>query len=497
MCDCCGVDSVWILGVRFEKFLIFKYFDLDMKKIIASFSLFALLMIPSSCAAKKDAATEGAQKSISNEAVEGNGQASEASGEVLPEVTMADVWAAYEGFNNVYLDPEKYIYKNTDRDKHARGRDKGAAAIWCQPMYVDMALDAAALAKSTGDKELAEQYATHLDKLIEGNISHYVDFNFDICDLDRGWFIYDDIQWWTITMARAYLATGVERYRELAEKSFARVWYGSPIVGDTGSYADPEKGLGGGMFWQWQPLFNPNPNRAGDGKMSCINFPTALAAVLLYECAPADRQADTEPIEWVNLYGEFSRPNYETKARYLEMAREIFDWAIENLAQVEGENAGIVFDNRHGDRIGGGPLIYNQGTMIGSGALLYLATGEQRYLKAAVAGAEFSINVMSARHGVLPWAHNHRNPYSQGSLEQGVYPAIWAQGMKVLVERCGQEQFVPFIQNNIKVGWNNRDKERNICDGRSWRPTSTHHMIGSYSASSIPALMLAFPPTGK
>ena len=40
---------------------------------------------------------------------------------------------AYEAFNKVYLDTDKYIYKNTDRDRAALSRSEGAAAIWCQP----------------------------------------------------------------------------------------------------------------------------------------------------------------------------------------------------------------------------------------------------------------------------------------------------------------------------------------------------------------------------
>lgn len=404
-----------------------------------------------------------------------------------PAVTLDDVWTAYDAFNDVYLDTHKYIYKNTDRDKAARGRDRGAAAIWCQPMFVDMALNATELARECGDSIRAARYGELTQRLIDGNIRHYLDFNFDDNDLNRGWFIYDDIQWWTITMARAYLATGNEKYRELAEKSFARVWYGSPLVGDTGSYADPAKGLGGGMFWQWQPIDNPAPNEAGHGKMSCINFPTVVAAMLLWQAAPADRQPDPSPIEWTNLHGTFSRPNYETKERYLAMAKEIYDWSVSNLA--DPAEPGKIFDNRHGDNAGGHPLIYNQGTYIGASALLYLATGDTRYLDNASAGADYSINTMSERHGLLPWAHNHRNPYDQGSLEQGIYPAIWAQYMKLLIDDCGQTRYIPFITRNITQGWANRDK-RDICDGESWKPTTGHPMIGSYAASSVPAMML-------
>ncbi len=403
------------------------------------------------------------------------------------DIKISDVWKAYDAFNNVYLDTDKYIYKNTDRDSAAVDRFHGAAAIWCQPMYVDMALNATELARRTGDKKREAKYADLARRIIDGNIKQYLDFDFDNCDLARGWFIYDDIQWWTITMARAYLTTGDTRYRDLAEKSFARVWYGSPRIGDTGSYADPAKGLGGGMFWAWSPIEAPRNNKAGDGKMSCINFPTVVAAMLLYQAAPADRVADPTPEKWTNKFGSFVRPHYETKERYLEMAKEIYDWSVDNLGVAE---TGMIHDNRHGDNVGGHPLLYNQGTFIGAGALLYLATGEQRYLDLAKAGADYSINTLSAKHGLLPWAHNHRNPYDQGSLEQGVYPAIWTQYMKLLTDECGQSQYRDFIVKNIREGWANRDHERDICDGESWKKTTDENMIGSYSASSIPALML-------
>ena len=106
---------------------------------------------------------------------------------------------------------------------------------------------------------------------------------------------------------------------------------------------------------------------------------------------------------------------------------------------------------------------------------------------------------MSAEHGLLPWAHNPNDPYHQGSLEQGVYPAIWTEYMKLLINDCGQHQYIPFMLRNIETGWKNRDKARNICDGESWKPTTADRMIGGYAASSIPALMLTniHPSTNK
>lgn len=403
---------------------------------------------------------------------------------------LDDVWIAYDAFNSCYLDSTNYLYKNTSADTAAIDRWNGAAAIWCQPMFLDMAMNAMTLAQREGDSKRAEEYRKLSENILDGNIHHYQNFDFDNNDTNLGWFIYDDIQWWTITLARAASTLGRDDCRELAEKSFARVWYGSLKVGDTGSYADADKGLGGGMFWQWQPIDNPNPNVAGDGKMSCINFPTVVAAALLYEITPESRQADIAPEKWSNSHGEFVRPHFETKERYLQMAREIYDWSVANLTEPNG----MVHDHRHGNHASGHPLLYNQATYIGASALLYKITGEQRYLDNARAAADYSINVLSAPDGFLPWAHNEAEPYSQGSLEQGIYPAIWAQYMKLLVDDCGQEQYRPFIEKNISAGWSNRNKLNNISDGEAGKATPAESLIGSYAASSTPSLMLLFPP---
>lgn len=130
-----------------------------------------------------------------------------------------DAFAVYDSFNTVFLDSAKYIYKNTTKDEAAVDRWNGAAAIWCQPMYADMAMNAMLLARKNGDKENEAKYRDLSNKIIDGNIAHYLNFDFDNNDTNKGWFIYDDIQWWTITMARAAQVLGREDCRELAEKS--------------------------------------------------------------------------------------------------------------------------------------------------------------------------------------------------------------------------------------------------------------------------------------
>ena len=391
--------------------------------------------------------------------------------EIVPEYTNADTWTAYEAFNDNLLDPDKNIYKTSTAYTAATDRNNGAAAIWCQPIYWDMAMNAYKRAKAEGDTERENKYKQLCDDLFAGNKAHYVNFDFDNNNENTGWFIYDDIQWWTITLARAYELFKVEEYRSLAEASFARVWYGSPRVGDTGSYADPEKNLGGGMFWQWQPIQNPKPNKFGDGKMACINFPTVVAALTLYNNVPENRKESTD-----------KRPDYQTKAQYLAKGKEIYEWGVENLLD---KATGKIADSRHGN---GNPAwkahVYNQATFIGASILLYKATGEKRYLDNAILAADYTVKDMSAEHKVLPF---------EGGIEQGIYTAIFAEYMAWLVYDCGQTQYLPFLKHTIKTGWANRDETRNVCGGEYYKKLPEGAEIDSYSASGIPALMLLFP----
>ena len=88
-----------------------------------------------------------------------------------------------------------------------------------------------------------------------------------------------------------------------------------------------------------------------------------------------------------------------------------------------------------------------------------------------------------SRDGILPF---------EDGIEQGIYTAIFAQYMAMLVYDCGQRQYLPFLRRNIAAGWSNRDRVRNICGGEYGRPLDAGETVDSYSASGIPALMLLF-----
>ena len=384
-----------------------------------------------------------------------------------PMYKDADVWAAYDGFNNTLLDWNKFIYKTNSSFKNATDRHNGAAAIWCQPIYWDMAMNAYKLAKSEKNRARIKSSKQLCEKIFEGNKRQYANFDFHDNNENTGWFIYDDIMWWTISLARGYELFGSKEYLKLSEESFGRVWYGSDKVGDTGSY-DKENG---GMYWQWQPIRNPKPNKFGDGKMACINFPTVIAAITLYNNVPKNRKEFVE-----------AKPVYHTKEQYLAKGKEIYEWGVKNLFD---KNTGRIADSKHGN---GNPAwnthVYNQATFIGASVLLYKATGNESYLKNAILATDYTVNKMSEKYSLLPF---------ERGIEQGIYTAIFAQYIAMLVYECGQTQYISFLRRNIETGWNNRDKTRGVCGGEYEKPLSAGSNIDSYSASGIPALMLLFP----
>ena len=109
--------------------------------------------------------------------------------------------------------------------------------------------------------------------------------------------------------------------------------------------------------------------------MACINFPTVVAALTLYNNVPEGRPEPTGQI-----------PECQSKRQYLAKGKEIYEWGVENLLD---QKTGRVADSRHGK---GAPNwkahVYNQATFIGASVLLYKATGEKRYLDHALLAAD-------------------------------------------------------------------------------------------------------------
>lgn len=418
--------------------------------------------------------------------------------------TNDDEWEIYEAWHNAFWDNNKRNYKADTAQPSADHRGNGmrdndksgcSSAIWCQAIYFDMAVNAYKRRlkdPSTSSSDLRKA-KNRMSSVYAGEKAHYVNFDFDNSNTNNGWFVYDDIMWWTCALARAYQVSvlaeaPVDDYLTYSEKSFCRVWYGSQKVGDDGSYADPAetgadgKPFTGGMFWEWQPIDHAKPHSDNGFKSACINFPTVIACCTLYDCVPADREAPT---------GAY--PTYQTKDFYLEKAKEIFAWATDHF--MSSQYPGRIADGIHG----GGPEfsdhLYNQATYIGAACMLYKITGEQQYLDHARAGADYVMKKMcksSTKNDYSPTRGIKILPFEKG-YEQGVYAAIFAQYIKMLIEDCGQTDYLPWIQDNIQYGLNNIDTTRKLQDSDFLNPVAADKVVESYEASALPALMIQFP----
>jgi predicted alpha-1,6-mannanase (GH76 family) len=342
--------------------------------------------------------------------------------------TSQDATNAYNSFNQYLFDPVRKLYF---RDS---GQPTNVGAIWTQAIYWDMAMNAYKRTKTPESLQFIED-------IYEGCGNYYAQY--DWVNQPKVWFIYDDIMWWVISMARAYEITGDQKYLDHSVSGFNRVWSGSPGI-DTGSY-DP---VNGGMYWDWTPGDN--------GKMSCINYPTVIAAMTLF--------------------------NITKDSTYFNKATKIYKWAHDNLFDSQ---LGRVADSRHGSSNDWTLHVYNQATCIGAAVMMFKATNDSTYLHDAVLTANYTENVMCDTNGILPF---------ETGEEQGVYTAILAQYMIRLIDDCNKPEYLPWLRNNINTGWGNRDVTRGLTTKDYVISCPATGVISCYDASGIVALMQVIPP---
>lgn len=336
--------------------------------------------------------------------------------------SQKDATNAIDAFHKTFYNPEMKLYAISSDGK-------GRAAIWVQAIYWDMIMNAY---KRTGD----ERYKTLIKEIYQGGYEQYSAY--DWTD-EIEWFIYDDMMWWIISLGRAYQITGDPCYLADASSGFFYVW--------KESYDEKR----GGMWWNFKH----------DAKMACINFPTIVGAMTLYEC---------------------------TKNKsYLEKAMKLYDWSRKVFLDAK---QGCVADNIHyhfqrpnGMDVDWTTQLYNQGTFIGSAVMLYKATKEKRYLDDAILAADYVKDRMCDSEGMLPF---------KNGIEQGCYAAIFAQYISMLIEDGGQKQYLPWLQKYISKAWEMRDKQRNITF-KDVSKLCPEGVIESYDASGCPALMQLIP----
>ncbi|MBS1563341.1 MAG: alpha-1,6-mannanase, partial [Bacteroidetes bacterium] len=200
--------------------------------------------------------------------------------------TANNATSAYNDFNTYLYSPSmKLYYRASDKS--------GIGAIWTQAIYWDMAMNAW---KRTKDAK----YRQLIDDIYQGGAAQYA--NYDWRNQDK-WFIWDDMMWWIIALARAYETTGDQKFLDNAKAGFNFVWNGDPSINRVGSF-DPATG---GMEWAWKQR----------GKTACINYPTVVGAMTLY--------------------------NITKDQQYVDKAKTVYAWARKNLFDT---TLGKVADNR-------------------------------------------------------------------------------------------------------------------------------------------------------
>lgn len=332
--------------------------------------------------------------------------------------SASDATTAFNAFNTIYYNPaEKLYYSTTEK--------KDIAAIWTQAIYWDIVMDAYERTKD-------QSYYKLITDIYDGGAKRYDNYNWDNTTT---WFIYDDMMWWVMALTRAYQITGNQTYLDKAKAGFTRVW--------DGSY-DPAKG---GMFWDFKH----------SGKNACINYPTVIAAMRLY--------------------------NITKDEAYLTKAKSIYAWSRDNLFDI---SKGRVADHKVGnDNPGFEDYTYNQGTCIGAAVLLYKNTNNQSYLEDAKLAANYTKATMSDSNGILP-AEGDWN-------EQGVLKAIFAQYLAELVKVNPDGDFGKWAIFNANSAWNNRDQTRGIMH-RNYKIACPVGTVQSYESSSAVAFMQLFAP---
>jgi len=326
-------------------------------------------------------------------------------------ITSADAINAINAFHtNFYSTSEKLYYSSTEH--------KNLAAIWTQAIFWDMNMNAYQLTKNP-------DYLQRVEAIYQGAYQKYDKFNWEN---RTEWFIYDDMMWWIISLARAYELTGEEKYLIAAKAGFERVWRDS---------YDPK---GGGMYWAFDHR----------GKTACINYPTVIGAMTLYRITKDET--------------------------YLQKAKDVYSWVSATLFD---HNTGKVADHKVGTEPTNWKVhTYNQATCIGAGVMLFMATKTESYLKEAILAADYTKNIMSDSKGIMPF---------ETGIEQGIYTAIFAQYIIRLIEDGKQPQYLPWLKLNIETGWRNRDARS--LTYKNFNIPCPSGVVESYDASGAPALM--------
>ncbi len=274
----------------------------------------------------------------------------------------------------------------------------GNGGWWGDAEMFEIVLDAL---ETTGD----QQYATMFENLYTNFISRNKDTWYQ--KGVSGYNEYnDDIAWMCIACVRAYLLTGVAKYKNTAKKNFDGMFKRADCYGND--------------LLQWK-------HNSGQGTNSCINGPAAVCA-----CYLAIAQADT---------------SYYQKARktYMAERRTLFEMS-------NGKPTGKVWDSY--DQASGNynywASTYNQGTNLGAAIMLYNHYGEKMFKDDADAIIKWSEANMANSQGLI-----HVCQTVRGDLCG--FKGIMLRYLRMYAESFNAPSHYAWIAKNAYHAWNNRN----------------------------------------
>ena len=289
-------------------------------------------------------------------------------------------------------------WKARSYKKASTGYVIGGGGWWGDAEMFEIVLDAL---ETTGDQQYATMFenlytnfiARNKDTWYQQGVSGYNQYN-------------DDIAWMCIACVRAYLLTGVTKYRTTAKKNFDGMFKRADCYGND--------------LLQWK-------HNSGQGTNSCINGPAAVCA-----CYLAIAQADT---------------SYYQKARKTYMAERGKLFEMSN-----GKPTGKIWDSY--DQASGSynywASTYNQGTNLGAAIMLYNHYGEKMFKDDADAIIKWSEANMANSKGII-----HVCQTVRGDLCG--FKGIMLRYLRMYAESFNAPSHYAWIAKNAYHAWNNRN----------------------------------------
>lgn len=236
----------------------------------------------------------------------------------------------------------------------------------------------------------------------------------------------DDITWMVLACTRASLLTGNTTYQAKAKEQFDKMW--------ARAYSTT---YGGGLLWK-QGLVTKN---------SCINGPAIVACCYLAQ-ATGDKT-------------------------YYDKAIQLYNWSKIYLFNASTGKVNDAYDGVIHDW----SSTYNQGTYLGAAVMLYNYTKNPAYLTEAHRIAQYTkVNMFNSK--VID---GETGPDLNG------FKGIFMRYARRYVVDCNRTDYIPWLQLNARVAYNNRNSENLIFTKWGTKTVETIALPVDTALKRIPA----------